>query len=293
MLPEPSDTLRGLAAQGRQLLAQYLAAQRAKRSVPANAALGTDLLDFFFDLSGYKRAVGRIGKGMAYSSVASKDTEVRAGYDAWEGTVRSTLRGISIVHNEVPRSPNSNVLVRRFDVSQRYARLDSRLEHGVRHLEGLAEKRLVRNEDLPALKPPPVRKAVRPAVPEGPPLNPILVEGPQVLRLLEPFPSEQQAIEGALGVYQAKTPDYGRQALNSCRNAIENLTKLLSGEGDWNVGLTKVLTGDAERQIVRKAHVFLSAYGTHGKAGPDLSTIEMGISLTFVALRLLLIRGKT
>src|SRR2546422_2401648 len=293
-LPEPSDTLRGLAAQGRQLLAEYLAAQRAERSAQANAALGTDLLDFFFDLSGYKRAVGRIGKGMAYSSAASKETDVRARYDSWESAVRSTLRDVTVVHKQVPRNPNSTVMLRRFATSQHSARLDTRLEHGVRFLDTVAEERLVRNEDLAALKPAPrVKRAVRPATAEGVQLNPILIEGPQVLRLLEPFPSERQAIEGALGVYQAKTADYGRQALNSCRHAIENLTKLLSGEGDWNVGLTKVLTGDAERQIVRKAHVFLSAYGTHGEAGPDLSTIEMGISLTFVALRLLLTRGKT
>jgi len=37
--------------------------------------------------------------------------------------------------------------------------------------------------------------------------------------------------------------------------------------------------------------VFLSAYGTHGLQAPDLATVEMGISLTFVALRLLVRRG--
>src|SRR2546425_1681720 len=97
-LPEPSDTLRGLAAQGRQLLAEYLATQRAKRAAPANAALGTDLLDFFFDLSGYKRAVGRIGKGMAYSSAANQETAVRARYGSWESAVSSAFRGVSVVH---------------------------------------------------------------------------------------------------------------------------------------------------------------------------------------------------
>lgn len=293
ILPEPSDALRGLAAQGRQLRAQYLAAQRAKRSAPANAALGTDLLDFFFDLSGYKRAVGRIGRGIAYSSVASKETDVRTGYDSWESAVRSTLRGMSVVHKEVPRNPNSSLLLRRFATSQHYARLDTRLEYGVRFLEKLAEERLVRNEDLAALRPSRAKRVVPSVVREVGPLNPLLIEGPQVLRLLDPFPSERQAIEGALGVYQAKTPDYGRQSLNSCRNAIENLTKLLSGEGDWNVGLPKALPSDAQRQIVRKAHVFLSAYGTHGEAEPDRSTVEMGMSLTFVALKLLLKPDKT
>ena len=37
--------------------------------------------------------------------------------------------------------------------------------------------------------------------------------------------------------------------------------------------------------------MFLSAYGTHGLQAPDLATVEMGISLTLVALRLLVRRG--
>jgi len=94
-------------------------------------------------------------------------------------------------------------------------------------------------------------------------------------------------------VYQTKTPDWGRQALNSCRNAIENLTRLLSGEGEWSVGLTKVISSDAGRKIVKVAHVFLSAKGTHGPDEPDLSTVEMGMSLTFVALRQILKQEKT
>ena len=112
-----------------------------------------------------------------------------------------------------------------------------------------------------------------------------------MLELLAPFPSARQAIYGAFTVYEARTPDFGRQSLSSCRNAIENVARMLSGEGEWSLGLSKILPTDAERQVVRKAHVFLSAYGTHGLQEPDLSTVEMGISLTFIALRLLLRRG--
>jgi hypothetical protein len=170
---------------------------------------------------------------------------------------------MSVVHREVPPKPNSTALLNRSSTSQRYARLDTRLEHGVRLLEKVAEERLLRNEDLPALKPEPAKTAPPPSTVEGALLNPILIEGTQVLQLLEPFPSERQAIEGALSVYNEQTADYGRQALNSCRNTIENLTKLVSGEGDWNAGLTKIISSEAGRKIVRGAHVFPSAKCAH------------------------------
>lgn len=289
-MPEPSDALRGLAAQGRQLHAQFMAAQRAKQAAPANAIIGTDLLDFFFDLSGYKRAVARVGKGIAYSSAIARESDVLAGYDAWVEGVRSALKSVSFVvhHSE----PTARILLRRFSASQRYVRLDTRLEHGVRFLEELADERLVWSEGVPAHR---VRapEAIAPQTPPVPPptASLFLSERPQMLELLATFPSARQAIEGAFAVYEARTPDFGRQSLNSCRNAIENLTKMLSGEGDWNLGLPKVISSDAERQVVKKAHVFLSAYGTHGVQEPDLATVEMGIGLTFLALKLLLRRG--
>ncbi len=151
-LPEPSDTLRGLAVQGRQLHAQYMAVERAKQSAPTNAALGADLLDFFFDLSGYKRAIARVGKGIAYTSAAGKESDVRAAYDVWTQSVRSELQGISIVGKKAPREPNSHLLLSHFSTSQRYARLEIRLEHGVRFLEELADERLIANEELTVLR---------------------------------------------------------------------------------------------------------------------------------------------
>src|SRR2546422_8386335 len=141
----------------------------------------------------------------------------------------------------------------------------------------------MRNEDLPVMKQTPRKPRIANAPARGELQSGIAVDGSEAIRLLEPFPSERRAIEGALGVYERKTLDYGRQALNSCRNAIENLTKTLSGEGDWNAGLTKVIPADEQRQIVRKVHVFLSATGTHAGKEPDNPTVEMGMSLTFVA----------
>lgn len=294
-MPEPSDVLRELASQGRQLYAEYSALAASKRSAPTNVAIGTDLLDYFFDLSGHKRGVARMGRGLAYSSIAGREGQTRSRYEAWEQTVRNTLRTFSSVGAPGRSEPNSPLLVKRFVKTQTFARLDTRLEHGVRFLEALADEHVVRNEELPAFSAATQSRRHDRLTPEVLPSTnePLVVEGNRIVSLLESFPAERSAIEGALSVYQSRTPDFGRQALGSCRNAVENLTKRLSGEGEWSAGLTKVLQSETRRKTVKQVHIFLSGYGTHGTAEPRVQDVEMGITLTFVAIRLLLSAAET
>ncbi len=289
-MAEPSDALREFASQGRQLFAEYSALVASKRSTPTNVALGTDLLDYFFDLSGHKRGVARIGKGLAYSSISNRESQVRARYETWERTVRTALGTLSSIRERIPSAPNSHALVQAFARTQAFARLDTRLEHGVRLLEALAEEHIVRNEELPALKAATKRRRPSAATPTTLPRtnNPVLIEGKQILFLLGDYPSERTSIDGAISVYQSQTPDFGRQALNSCRTAIENLTKHLSGESEWSAGLSKVVHSETRRKTVKQVHIFLSGYGTHGTAEPLLPDVEMGLTLTYVAVRILL-----
>ena len=288
-MSEPSDDLRQLAAQGRQLLAKQMAAVRARRTAPARVSAGVDVLDFLVDLSGSKRAARRVGKILAEDSANTREAQIETEYQQWTQAVRQTLGLITVVTKKVPREPQSEMLLRRFTASQSAVRLSSRLARGVALLESLAEGRVVHNANLEALRvsqhPPPPRRA-----PDQHRSGGLLLqaEGAEVRGLLVGFPEEEKCIEGALAAFHARTPDNGRQAMNSCRACVENLVKRLSGEGQWSEGLTKILPSDTRRQPVRHAYSFLSAYGTHGLAEPSVEDVEMGLRLTFVAVRSIL-----
>lgn len=288
-MSEPSDDLRQLAAQGRQILAKQIAAVRARRTAPARVAAGVDVLDYLVDLTGYKRTARGIGRLLAEDSAHAQDAGIESEYEHWAQSVRGTLGETTLIGKRVPSQPNSAVLLKRFGATQSFVRLSSKISRGVAFLESLAEARVVHNANLEALRvprhPPPPRSA-----PDQQLSGALLLqaEGAEVRRLLVGFPEEQKCIEGALTVFQAGTPDSGRQAMNSCRACVENLVKRLSGEGQWSEGLTKILPSDTRRQPVRHAYSFLSAYGTHGLAEPSVEDTEMGLRLTFVAVRSIL-----
>lgn len=121
--------------------------------------------------------------------------------------------------------------------------------------------------------------------------SPIVVEGERIISLLEGFPSEQSSIKGALNAYLTRAPDFGRQALNSLRNALENLAKRLSGRGDWQAGLDQLLQSETRKKTIKAAHMFLSGFGAHGASEPTESDLEHGFRMTFSALQFLL--GQT
>ena len=79
-MSEPSDDLRQLAAQGRQILAKQMAAVRARRTAPARVAAGVDVLDFLVDLSGNKRAARRVGKILAEDSANTREAQIDTEY---------------------------------------------------------------------------------------------------------------------------------------------------------------------------------------------------------------------
>lgn len=282
-MTEPNDALRQLAAQGRQLRAQYLAAIETMRLAPVKMNVGVDLADFFFDLSGYKRTATRVGKLLAMGSAATARADLQARYESWSELVRSTLRDVTEVGRGAPRKPNGALLLARFSKTQRFTRFDTRLAHGVAYLEALADGRVVRNEDLQALRATAGRRRPQRAAPAS-----ILAEAEEVAGLLVGLPSEVEAVRGAVEVYRARMPDFGRQALSSLRNALENLVKRLSGEGDFSAGLEKLLPSDTRRRTIRQVHSFLSAYGPHGPNMPTEADVEMGFRLGIAAIRSLL-----
>ena len=98
--------------------------------------------------------------------------------------------------------------------------------------------------------------------------------------LLEQFPSENEALKGAIERYSNGGTDAFRQCLDSCRNAIESLLKKLAGETDWKIGLSKIVTSKNGQDTVKQIYSFLSARGVHGETIPAQEDTELGLKLT-------------
>ena len=94
------------------------------------------------------------------------------------------------------------------------------------------------------------------------------------------YPDEKASFVGAFERFADGGSDAFRQSLTSCRTLIENLTKKIAGESDWNTALSNVVPSDTKRDLIKKIYSYLSAYGDHGQTVPTQRDAELGIKLT-------------
>lgn len=289
-MPEPSDTLRQIAARGRRVHANMMENLESQKSISGNVSTGVDILDFFFDLSGSKRRATRLGKAVARDSALKRQRQLERESETWASQVRDHLSQISELRRGLTRKGNSSHLTRGFMRSQQFVKPTTKLAHGITFLEALSERRLVWNEDIPDILIEPRRQKEKELDKTDARrfTAPAIVDENSLTTLLSGHPSELEAVLGAFAVYKARTPDSGRQALSSCRNAIENLVKKLSGEANWSRGLEKLVPSETRRRTVRQAYSFLSAYGTHGIASPSNADVELGMRMTVAIVQSLL-----
>ena len=113
--------------------------------------------------------------------------------------------------------------------------------------------------------------------------------GHDLWEMLDTYPEEKQALMGAVFIYQSDSPDANRQALSSCRNALEMLIKKVSGSNNWNDGLASIIPSSQKRKTIKATFQFLSAYGVHSPSYPSDSDTEMGIEMTTTAIKWILV----
>jgi hypothetical protein len=101
-----------------------------------------------------------------------------------------------------------------------------------------------------------------------------------VFGFLNHYPDEKASFLGAISRFADGGDDAFRQSLSSCRTLIENLTKKIVEESDWNAALSKAIQSDTKRDLIKKIHHYLSAYGSHGPEIPSQHDTELGIKLT-------------
>jgi hypothetical protein len=280
---------------GRNLLQLSREIKEAKRDIDGKVASGVNILDAFVDLSGHKRTAKTAGRWWLHSNLEKRKNELDKNYEVWFSECINILEQVSTRRKRMNPHGNSGTLVSRFSKSKRYVRTESRLRHGIAYLESLSNEPLILNSEIRAYvrsleRQESTRKRSLDSVKalEEIEIHPKFGNIDEVLELLNPYPNEKEAIQGAITTYENGGPDSNRQSLSSCRNALEKLVCTLSEEKYWGNGLPKLVTSKSKRKIIRNNYEYLSEFGSHGPAPPTDVDTEWGIGITIASIKLLL-----
>ena len=204
------------------------------------------------------------------------------------------LRTISIARRNLTGHGNSGALAKRLARTRKFKRLDTQIAHAVGELEAIVEEELVYNDDIPEfIKARRVRvleerrrakEAMLLDLSSGiPGMESIKQENREQLRThFRGHDEVARMIEGALDAYASSGADSDRQALASCRSAVEQAIFETTGERNFRVGLAKLATGSRQR-IIGNTYGFLSGYGSHPGGKPTKKDVGYGIRMTIAS----------
>lgn len=91
-------------------------------------------------------------------------------------------------------------------------------------------------------------------------------------------------LEGALDAYSFGGKEASREALASCRSALELLVIETTGGTNWRQGLATVAQG-SRKKLVSDTYGFLSGYGSHAGGATTRNDATFGIRMTIAACR--------
>lgn len=217
------------------------------------------------------------------NSIKAREMEITQEYLGWKSSADSLLSNYVLTGYELHKSRMKLNLKEQFDKTQVNAQLETNLRKGIIFLEEVADKGLVVKHAEHASK----EHKQELQVPDYFD-NSLGVNARNILSKLKAHPTVQKSIEGAFSVVVSHGPDYERQAMSSCRSAIEGIVREISGEGDWSVGLTKIVMHETDRKAVRMAYNYLSGFGTHSINVPSLDNVQIGITLSMAAINIVL-----
>ncbi len=284
-----------LILEGKDLLQQSREIIEAKRDIDGKVAAGVNIIDAFVDLSGRKRTAKTLGKWWLASSFEQRENMLNGNYEVWCSDCFNTLKQVSIRRKRMTSRGNSDTLISHFSKTKQYVKIETRLRHGIAYLESLSHESLILNEDLKAyLRALEKQKRTRreslisAKALEEVEIHPKFGKIDGIWKFLAVYPNEKEALQGAISTYENGGLDANRQALASCRNALEKLVCNLSKEKYWRNGLPKLVTSKSKRKIIRDNYQYLSEFGSHGPAPPSDVDTEWGIGMTIASIKLLL-----
>ncbi len=290
-MQDPRWELTPLVDRGKALLQEASSLAHDARTANPRVSAGVNLLDWVFDLSGYKRGATAAGRVLAWGNLSARSRALSASFDAWYQEVLGTLRRISIARSSITIRGNSGEIVRRVAKARTFKRLDTQMAKAVGALEAIAAEDLVYNTEIPELLASRRRdrRESRRRARETELLDlSDLAPGMELVRFTNReelrsrfarHPEVGRMVEGALDAHASSGADANRQALASCRSAVELLVREKTGERDWRAGLARLASGSRKR-LVSDTYAFLSGYGSHPGGMPTKKDTAYGIRMT-------------
>ena len=291
---DPKDELRPLVVRGKELQHEVAQITAEIRVANPKVSAGIGLADIVFDLRGYKRIATAAGRYLAWSGLFNRSRILSTSFEQWYNETISKLGTISVARKNITWRGNSAALVTRLAKARTYKRLDTQIGKAVGVLGAVAEDELVFNEDIHDLinrRRQEFQQARKRAEEERLLDLSDVAPGIDVVKL---FNREQlrgqfsnhievgRMIEGALDAYAWHGVDANRQALSSCRSALELLVKEVTGESEWRLGLVKIAER-TRRKLVSDTYGFLSGYGSHPGGAPTKRDVAYGIRMSLAS----------
>lgn len=288
---DPHSALNQHVHRGRALESEAESLTQSAKGSAKRVHLGVDAVDYLFDLSGHKRQASAIGHLWSASTQKQRTQQVAGSFQAWCLEVEAALRLMSEGRKNITPRGNSATLVGRFARARGFKRLDTRIARSAAALDAINGLELVYNDEIPEF----IRERRRDEAAAGrlrkerdvldfavasPGVDLVRLENRQELRQrFHQYGEVGQMIEGAVDAYLSAGADAKRQALASCRSALELTVKLKTGEADWRAGLGKLAEG-SRKQLISRTYGFLSGYGSHAGGRPTQHDVAMGIRYT-------------
>ncbi len=303
-MQDPHGELIPLIRRGKTILQEASSLAHDARLANPKVTAGVNFLDMVFDLSGYKRGAAAAGRLLAWGNLAARSRNLSASFDQWYQEVLGLLRRVSIVRKNLTPRGNSAELVRRVATARSFKRLDTQIAKAVGALEAVAAEDLVYDHKISDLMASQQRERMdaRRRAREAQLLDLTdLAPGMEIVRLANReqlrsrftrHPDAGRMIEGALDAYNSAGSDANRQALASCRSALELLVLEKTGDREWRAGLASVASGSRKR-LVSDTYAFLSGYGSHPGGEPTKRDVAYGIRMTLASCLWLMGDGVT
>ncbi len=291
---DPREELRTLIDRGKVLIQEAEGIAHASRTLDPNVRLGVGVFDLAVGLKGRKRLATALGKTWLRGNLVQRYSSMTKNFDQWYTETVAALRRISVARKNLARGGNSSILVTRLARAKTYRRLDTQIAKAVGTLEAITSEDLVYNDEIDELRFQWRKEAheERRRAREGqlldlrnvaPELGSVKLEGRDELRTqLAGHPEVARMIEGGLDTLSTTGADANRQALASCRSAIELLVIEITGDAEWRTGLSKLADG-TRKKLVAGTYAFLSGYGSHPGGVPTKRDAEYGIRMTIAS----------
>lgn len=289
---DPRADLRSLVERGQALQRDVETLVHEAKLLNPRLAMGRTVLRLL-DVDA-RRSLIALGRFFGAEGLANRWKSLLESFEEWYQEAVALVRTISLARKNLTVAGNSPVLAKRLARARKYKRLDTQITHAVGELQTLAEEELVYNDEIPELLAQRRKQALeeRRRAKEAnlldlsdllPGMESVKLGNREQLRThFGGHPEVARMIEGALDAYSFPGADANRQALASCRSAIEQATFEATGERNFRAGLARIATG-TRRKLIGNTYDFLSGYGSHPGGTLTKEDVAYGIRMAIAS----------